>query len=80
MDTMSSAANATGRALAKALRDERELCLLTAIADALAKSGYDDPTIIQLYAQGVIDSWQPEKAVNPSSPERSEVKFWHGAP
>jgi S1-C subfamily serine protease len=63
---MSLAANAvveSGRALAKALRDEREFGLLTTIAEALTKGGYDDPTIIQLYAQGLIDSGQAEKAI-----------------
>lgn len=52
-----------GRALAKALRDERQFGLLTTIAEALTKGGYDDPTIIRLYAQGLIDSGQAEKAV-----------------
>src|SRR5258708_12725129 len=66
MDAMSSAANPiveSGRALAKALRDEREFGLLTAIADVLAKGGYEDRTIIRLYAQGLSDSGQAEKAV-----------------
>src|SRR6516162_7716562 len=47
-----------GRALAQALRDEREFGLLTTIAEALTKGGYDDPKIVRLYAQGLIDSEQ----------------------
>jgi len=44
---MSSAAIVeSGRALAKALRDARRFDLLTTIAEALTKGGYDDPTIV----------------------------------
>jgi V8-like Glu-specific endopeptidase len=63
---MSSVANAVvarGRALAQALCDEREFDLLKTIAEALTKGGYDDPKIARLYAQGLIDSGQAEKAV-----------------
>ena len=52
-----------GRALAQALRDEREFGLLTTIAEALTKGGYDDPKIVRLYAQGLIDGGQSEQAV-----------------
>ena len=51
-----------GRALAQALRDEREFGLLTTIAEALTKGGYDDPKIVRLYAQGLIDGGQSEQA------------------
>jgi Trypsin-like peptidase domain/Tetratricopeptide Repeats-Sensor len=53
-----------GRALAKALRDARQFSLLTTVAEALTKGGYDDPTIVLLHAQGLIDSGQADKAVH----------------
>src|SRR3989442_7461164 len=62
---MTSAENAiveSGRAWAKALRDKRQFGLLTTIAEALIKGGYDDATIVRLYAQGLLDGGQAEKA------------------
>src|SRR6266511_2303025 len=52
-----------GRALAKALRDAGRSDLGITVAEALIKGGYDDATIVRLYAQGLVDSGHAEKAV-----------------
>jgi hypothetical protein len=49
-----------GRALAKALRDAGRLDLLTTVAEALSKGGYDDPAVVvdttSSAANAVVDS------------------------
>ena len=68
IDTLKKTPQAVGldeaMALANSLRSHREFDLLTELTEELRKNGYEDPTIIKLQAQALIDRGQPRIAID----------------
>jgi hypothetical protein len=64
-------------ALANLLKSYREFDLLVALTEELRENGHENPTIIKLHAQALIDRGQPRIAIDVISALTAEMPSAH---